>query len=298
MNAAAVPVVAGVDGSERGSAAVLAAADAAVRRGRPLRVVHALVYVPAGVTMSPSIAPPAYPAYLAQAEYLVAHAAGLARRRAPGLSVTSAVVPGGAAAVLVDESRRADLLVIGDHGVSAAAELVIGSVAAQTAAHSACPVLIVRGAPHPEGAVVVGVDGSAGSQGALVFAAEEASRRDADLVAVHTWNDGDGTELNAELPMTYETWSGDEEQKRVLAEALAGLAQKFPDLRVRSLVRRGFARRVLTEHSRTAQLLVVGSRGHGGFTGLLLGSVGRHLAHHADCPVAIVRTQPPPHSVS
>ncbi|MEV4346468.1 universal stress protein [Actinoplanes sp. NPDC049596] len=289
MNTAGAPVVVGVDGSARSLTAVEAAAAAALSRKRPLRIVHALVYVPAGVTMSPSIAPPAYPAYRAQAERLVAEAADLARRHAARLSVTAAVVPGGAAAVLVDESRHADLLVLGDHGVSAAAEFVIGSVAAQTAAHSSCPVLIVRGQIRPDGAVVAGVDGSAASQNALLFAADEAARRGAELVALHAWNDADGTELNGELPMSSANWSGEDEQKRVLAEALAGIAGKHPDLKIRPQVHRGPARRLLTEWSANAQLVVVGSRGHGGFAGLLLGSVGRHLAHHAGCPVAIVR---------
>ncbi|GAA0504762.1 universal stress protein [Paractinoplanes deccanensis] len=289
MNTAGAPVVAGVDGSARGVTAVEVAAEAAAQRRRPLRIVHALIYVPAAVTMAPSIAPPAYPAYREAAEQLVTAAARVARRRVPGLPVTWAVVPGGAASVLVDESRTADLLVLGDRGAGAAAGLLIGSVAVQTAAHSACPVLIVRGTLRADGPVVVGVDGSAGSQDALLFAAEEAARRDTELVALRAWDDADGTELNAELPMTYETWSGDEEQRRVLAEALAGLAEKHPDLPVRPQVRRGSARRLLTGWSRSAQLVVVGSRGHGGFAGLLLGSVGRHLVHHAGCPVAIVR---------
>jgi nucleotide-binding universal stress UspA family protein len=96
----------------------------------------------------------------------------------------------------------------------------------------------------------------------------------------------DETELNADLPMTYEFWEGEEEEGRVLAEALAGIIERYPDLRVRRQVRRGFARRLLTGWSRTAQLVVVGRRGHGG---LLLGSVGQHLLHHAGCPTAVVR---------
>ncbi|MBM2616336.1 universal stress protein [Actinoplanes sp. LDG1-06] len=168
-------------------------------------------------------------------------------------------------------------------------EELIGSVALQTATHGAGPVLVARGTPRSDGPVVVGVDGSPVSAEALRFAAEEAALRGAELVAVHAWNGGDGTELNAHLPMSYSTWSGEDEERRVLAEALAGLAEKYPDLPVRREVVDGSARAHLTRWSTTAQLIVVGSRGHGGFTGLLLGSVVQHLLHHADCPVAVVR---------
>jgi nucleotide-binding universal stress UspA family protein len=93
--------------------------------------------------------------------------------------------------------------------------------------------------------------------------------------------------------MTYEFWAGEAEQERILSEALAGLAERFPDLPVRREVRRGQARRLLVELSRTAQLVVVGARGHGGFAGLLLGSVSRYLMHHADCPVLVARPTVP-----
>jgi nucleotide-binding universal stress UspA family protein len=124
---------------------------------------------------------------------------------------------------------------------------------------------------------------------ALEFAAEEAALRGAELVALHAWNGNDGTELNADLPMTYEFWSGEEEEQRVLAEAVAGLTDRYPDLRIRRQVRRGSARRILRDWSLSAQLVVVGDRGHGGFAGLVLGSVSQHLLLRAGCPTAVVR---------
>jgi nucleotide-binding universal stress UspA family protein len=200
----------------------------------------------------------------------------LAARCAPTVDVTGRIVPGPPAAVLVDESRQADLLVVGDFGHNAIDGSVIGSVAIHVAQHGSCPVLVIRGTRRTAGPVVVGVDGSAVSQQAVAFAAEEAAVRGVDLVALHAWNGNHAT-------------GGEQAEKRVLAEALAGIGEQYPDLCVLRVVREGSARRVLADWSGTAQLVVVGNRGHGGFTGLLLGSVGLHLVDHAGCPVAVVR---------
>jgi nucleotide-binding universal stress UspA family protein len=216
-------------------------------------------------------------------------AVAVAAKCAPDVPVTTDMSAGPAAPMLLAESTRANLLVLGDRGQGGLIDLIIGSVAVQTTTHAQCPVLIVRGDPVPNGPVLVGVDGSPASALALEFAAEEAALRDTELVALHVWTGNDSTELNDELPMAYEFWEGEQEEGRVLAEALAGIAERYPDLRVRRQVERGSARRLLTDRSRTAQLVVVGSRGHGGFAGLLLGSVGQHLLHRAGCPTAVVR---------
>jgi len=114
-------------------------------------------------------------------------------------------------------------------------------------------------------------------------------RGPAGLVALHAWDGNSGTELNDDLPMTPESWSAEDEEKRVLAEALAGVADRYPDVRIRRCVLRGSPRRLLVDHSLTAQLVVVGDRGHGVFTGPLLGSVSQYLIHRASCPIAVVR---------
>ena len=283
------PVVVGVDGSARSLAAVETAAGEAALRRRRLRIVHALVWVPFGMDMDPAVVPPVHQSHWVQAESCVAEAQRIAAERAPEVDVTAEVIPGRPATVLLHESEHAALLVLGDHGLGGVAELMIGSVALQTATHGRCPVLVARGTKRADGPVVVGVDGSASSSEAVRFAADEAAMRGAELVTLHAWNGGDDTELGAELPMSYDTWSGEDEERRVLAEAVAGIGAKHPDLRVRRQVINGSARGYLTAWSRTAQLVVVGSRGHGGFAGLLLGSVGHHLLHHAACPVAVVR---------
>lgn len=289
---AGAPVVVGVDGSPRSLTAVATAAAEAAARHRALRILHAYTWPPIGMIAAPGIPGPSLQACRALAESYLQAATEHAAKTAPDVDTTSDTVVGAAAPALVAESRHANLLVLGDHGFGGIAELLVGSTAAQTAAHAACPLLVVRGDRQPDGPVVAGVDGSARSMLALQYAAEQAVRHGTELVALHAWNGKDGTDLDADLPMSYEFWSGDEQERRVLAEAVAGLAARYPDLRIRREVRRGSARRLLTEWSRTAQLVVVGDRGHGGFAGLLLGSVSRYLLYRSACPIAIVRPAP------
>jgi len=139
----------------------------------------------------------------------------------------------------------------------------------------------------------VGVDGAGDSAGALDFALEEASLRGTSLVALHAWNGKDRTELTSRPPLRYGFWSGEAQEQRVLAEALAGAADRYPEVPVRRHVVRGEAGSLLTHCSYLAQLVVVGDRGHSGLTGLLLGSVSQHLIFHADCPTTVVRAGSP-----
>jgi nucleotide-binding universal stress UspA family protein len=139
--------------------------------------------------------------------------------------------------------------------------------------------------------VVVGVDGSPTSEVALAFAYDEADRRGVALVAVHTWLD-DMLEPTLAAMIDWDAIETDE--RALLAERLAGWSEKHPDVEVRRLVTRDRPARVLVEESVGAQLVVVGSRGRGGVTGLLLGSVAHALLHHAHCPVAVARSDTRP----
>jgi nucleotide-binding universal stress UspA family protein len=138
--------------------------------------------------------------------------------------------------------------------------------------------------------VVVGVDGTPVGEAAIAFAFAAASMRGTGLVAVHTWTDlvleaafaGSAAQLDFSVLA--------EEAGEVLGERLAGWQEKYPDVPVTRHVSRERASRALLRHAEHAGLVVVGSRGRGGFRGLLLGSTSQHLLHHAPCPVAVVRT--------
>lgn len=283
-------VVAGVDGSRRGLKAVRWAAAEADRRGLPLRLVAAHSWT-SGLMGGPDLdMDPRNVLRDVSLDHLRA-AAVAAARIAPQLEVEQVEVTGSPASVLQAESAAAELVVLGNRGLGGFTGLLLGSVAVELAAHAACPVVVVRGpepdyASPPRDPVVVGVDGSPTSEAAVAFAFEAASFRRVPLIAVHVWQDLLVDPTMAPL-MDWEAVESDE--RELLSERLAGWAAKYPDVSVRQLVVRDRPAQTLVGQSGRAQLVVVGSRGRGGFAGLLLGSVSQALLHHADCPVVVVR---------
>lgn len=137
--------------------------------------------------------------------------------------------------------------------------------------------------------IVVGVDGSSESREALRWTLEEARLRDATVRAVHAWGNpflftpGFGPPEDFEFPALHEA------AEKLLSSTVAEVAGENPDVEIEEVAGEGPAASVLVEQAKGADLLVVGSRGHGGFVGLLLGSVSQQCAHHAPCPVVIVR---------
>jgi nucleotide-binding universal stress UspA family protein len=140
--------------------------------------------------------------------------------------------------------------------------------------------------------IVVGVDHSEGAKAALRFALEEAKLRQATLRVVHAWQYGYIGATGFEG--AYPALGGDIKELRdgaqtTLEETLRESIPETDTVEIERRVVEGRPAAVLVDESRGADLLVVGSRGHGGFTGLLLGSVSQQCAHHAKCPVVIVR---------
>ena len=191
--------------------------------------------------------------------------------------------PGG---VLVEQSRGAELLVVGDRGRGGPPRhwRVPSRSASPPIRHApswwSAARRVTDDQPLP---VVVGIDGTPLSEAAIAFAFQAASARRAPLVVVHTW---DGSVI-AEL---VDWQSAAVEAEEELAERLAGWGAKYPDVAVQRVVGRAAAARALLDQSTRAQLVVVGSRGHGEIAGLLLDSVSNALVHAAGCPVAIVRS--------
>jgi len=285
-------VVAGVDGSECGLQAVRWAAAEALRRQLPVRLVAARAWPSGGLVGDPG---PGVDYRAVLRDVVLGHlatAAADARQVAAELDIEQVEVTGYPVPVLLGESAHAEIVVLGDRGLGGFTGLLIGSVAVEVTAHASCPVIVVRGSepdqtgPRPE-PVVVGVDGSPTSEAATAFAFEAASLRRVPLVAVHVWRD---VLVDATMAPLLDWNVIDSDEREVLAERLAGWTEKYPDVPVRRLVARDRPARALVEESGRAQLVVVGSRGRGGFHGLLLGSVSQALLHHAHCPVAVVRS--------
>ena len=138
----------------------------------------------------------------------------------------------------------------------------------------------------PRHTIVVGVDGSESSNGALRWAAQQAMRTDAALEVMMTWEWPSSYGWSFPLPAEYDPAA---DAQRLLDGVIAELRESHPNLDIRARVVEGHPAPTLVEASRGADLLVVGSRGHGEFAGMLLGSVSEHCVTNAHCPVLVFR---------
>jgi nucleotide-binding universal stress UspA family protein len=184
-------------------------------------------------------------------------------------------------------SREAGLLVLGAQGHGFVGGMVLGSVSQHVTRHAECPVVVVRPAPGRR-RVIVGVDGSEGSERALGFAFDYAAAFDATVVAVH------GKKLQSVTgpwSITVDTTVADQlaSMDAMLTEAMADFSKANPQVRVETLALPVAPVRALVDASAGADLVVVGTRGLGGFMGLMLGSVSAGALQEAQCPVAVVR---------
>lgn len=197
--------------------------------------------------------------------------------------VTEPIIP-----VLIDRSRRARLVAVGSRGLGAFRRGLLGSVSTAVTRHAHSPVAVVRAAADAVSAskpVLVGVDGSENSVPALELAFEEASRRKVGLIALHAW-----TDVSAALDVSVSGWDAiRDSEDAVLAESLSGHTERYPDVEVSRILVQDRPVRALLEQSEGAQLVVVGSHGRGGFTGMLLGSTSSALVQAVECPIVVVR---------
>lgn len=283
-------IVVGIDGS----AASRVALDWAARNAAMRRIPLTLVYVLPSALVQSWIQAPLPTAFFddekEEAARVLADARNVVEAAAGGVSlaVTDKVLSGQPVATLADLSRNADLIVVGSRGLGKWERRLLGSVSSGLVQHAHCPVAVIHDEdpliPHvSEAPVVVGIDGSPASEHATAIAFDEASRRGVDLVAVHTWSDA-----GYELPDAGWTEVQPEEDM-LLAERLAGWQERYPDVTVKRVVCRDQPARRLLDESAKAQLLVVGSHGRGGFSGMLLGSVGSQVVQTARVPVIVAR---------
>lgn len=199
---------------------------------------------------------------------------------------------------LLEASADADLLVLGARGLGGLRGMVLGSVSRQCLHHAAIPVAVLHHDPADEpptdairpggeNRIVVGVDGSDTSRRALAWSVDEARARHARVIAVNAWVP---PYVGAELvpAAAYETTEYEDLGRQTLDAAIEGLDTSSLDAPVERLVVSGTPASELIGAATGADLLVVGSRGVGGFKGLVLGSVSHHVTHHAPCPVVVI----------
>ncbi|MCL2490368.1 MAG: universal stress protein [Propionibacteriaceae bacterium] len=209
----------------------------------------------------------------------------------PDLKTENALLSADPAGALVEASRDAALVVVGVRGHSA--ELLspmLGGVSGSVIAHATGPVMVVPDGIHhmANGPVVVGLVDAADALAAARVAITEAELRKVPLVAMHAW------EIAPELSdfETYARIDSEQEQKELdamLATLTDPLLEAHPGVVVERRVVQATPRAALVQASQQASLIVLGSRGLGGFAGLLMGSVSRAVIRESDCPVIVVR---------
>ena len=287
-------IVVGVDGSATSDAAIRWAGREAAMRKANLTLLHVL---PPGLPvwgLAHSMAP-LPPDYGEMQEEDGQRVLELARRVANGaippgadVEVHSELIFSNPVPTLIDVTKDAQMIVVGCRGQGAWRRGLLGSVSTALVHHAHCPVAVIHdpavAQTHTDGPVVVGVDGSPASELATAIAFDEASWRGADLVAVHAWLDSDISAIPGAAWPDFQP-----EAEATLAERLAGWNDRYPDVLVHRRVVFNQPVRHLLEAAESAQLVVVGSHGRGGFAGMLLGSVSTTVVHAVDTPVVVAR---------
>ena len=280
-----LPILVAHDGSSEAGRALRWAAEESLR-----------THVPVRVLMVDEVLPPTWGGVggmYVYSESYTSDSSGLLEDAAKALADAgvTAVTTEQRSGHVVDELLRAaasaSVLVVGSRGHGRGAETVLGSVSQHLARHATCPVVVVREPRDPDaGRIVVGIDGSRTSIAALEYACQRAESTGETVVALHAWR--------VRAPST-DVWKAEarsvdtKERELLLAESIAGVRVDHPDVRLEQEVVAVAPDHCLVDASASASLVVVGSRGLGFFSGMLLGSVSQAVLHRATCPVAVVR---------
>lgn len=289
MSTERIGVLVGMDESACSEVALAWAAQDAAARRVPLTIAT-VVDLPrlADVPLSAELVGTAEQAARRRIDAAVARAGDMV----PGLPVRGRVLSGDAAAELLLLAAGADEIVVGSHGTERFGRLLIGSVGCRVAEYASGPAVVVRTRPTM-GPVVVGIDNSAHCDAALEYGFAYADRHGLPLVALHVYPPD---YVYPMVPYPMPAYPTEEElarsraeMRRIAEEGVAKWATKFPEISARTDLVEGGAAQQLVEASKTAGLLVVGTRGHGGLAGMLLGSVSHAVLRHAHSPVVVAR---------
>ena len=272
-------IVVGTDGSRRADRAVDWAAGRAAALGLPLLIVHVVPGRPTPSTPLTAVTASFEEGFHEEALERLERVVRRAHELHDDLDVTGEIVEGNAAHVLAQASKEAALVVVGARGESAPVTVrLLGGVCDQVTAYAVGPIAVIPDEEHasPDGPVVLGVDESPEARAAMWFAFQSAAERGVPVVAIHAWQDRDSREIVARVTDIVDG---------MLTEARA----EYPEVPVEVRVIHGKPHHELVQASKEAGLVVVGSRGIGGFTGLLLGSTSKRVLRDSHCPVVVTR---------
>lgn len=276
-------VVVGVDESEGAGRALRWAADAAGRRGWTMTAVLAWGYLDQHRGGGQPRFEPSYGE--ADARRALAEITTGVLGDASGVELRA--ICERPARALLEASAEAELLVVGARGLGGFRGLLLGSVSQHVLHHATVPVAVVRAGPgHPAGQrerIVAAFDGSEPARQALRFALDEGRARQAEVVVVHVWHPIYLAMAPVSALDLYE-----EESRQLLDSALEEADGSGLPVPIQRVSEGGSPAAVILEQAADADLVVMGSRGRGGFKGLLLGSVASQVTHHAPCPVIVV----------
>ena len=285
VTAAETGVVVGADGSDHGIAALRWAARTAVAYELPLTVLYA----------RPDAS--GEPTLVAEPTGVLGEAVALARAEQPDAQIRALQMPDAPVPSLLAAGENADVLVLGSRGIEGFRGLLLGSTTMHVAPYAQCPVVVVHsgmegGVPFEDaegydgnpGQVVLGYDGSPASNRAAAFAFRHAEAIGCGVVAVSV-EAGRGEPETEQIDPENATPGSD---TSAFHSPVIVTAAAFPDVPVSFVSGTGRPAEVLLSEATGAELLVVGSRGSGGFTGLVMGSVSQKVLAHASCPVAVL----------
>lgn len=283
-------IIAAVDGSATSyQAAVWAAVDAGLH-GCGLHIVTS-ISMSVGELPLDVLGPADRELLAGDGRRIVDEASRVARAGAAGaaVTITTEVIREPIIGYLIEQSRTVRAVAVGSRGLGAIRGGLLGSTADAVVRHAECPVAVIHAtaatdALSAEKPVLVGVDGTPNSVPALELAFEEAASRKVGLTALHAWTDilGSYVPLIGWEPLRAQ-------QNELLSERLAGFGERYPDVAVRRLLVMERPHQALLRESEYAQVVVVGSRGRGGFAGMLLGSTSSTVLHNVETPTIVVR---------
>ncbi|MFE3026355.1 universal stress protein [Nocardia tengchongensis] len=274
-------VIVAVDESA-GSAVAWAAHTAALHHA-PLHLLRVLEITPdEGLGLGTAITTQDYSHLEEHGNWVLETAAAAAAKAAPGLTITTELATGAVVPTLLERTRQARMLVGGARGGGTLRRALLGSVSSVLARRAHCPFVVVRdGVPFPVDLptrpILVGVDGTKISEPAIRAALEEASVRGVAVIALHAEGASDDPEMDAL-------------DDYVLAESLAGWQERYPNVRIDRETAHDTPERSLLALSSGSQLLVVGTRGRGGFAGKVFGSTSQSLLLRVQTPIMIAHT--------